>query len=53
MSEKETAILGSPGKAELISGSQIFDYLENQAKERYVKMGDVHYMCKYTQSCIV
>ena len=37
VSEKETGILGSPGKAELISGSQIFHYLENQTMERYVK----------------
>ena len=37
MGEKETGILGSPGKAELVSGSQIFHYLENQDTERCVK----------------
>ena len=36
MSEKETAILGSPGKAELVSGSQIFNYLKEEEAERYV-----------------
>lgn len=34
MGEKETAILGSPGRAELVSGSQIFDHLDEHGTER-------------------